>query len=260
MRNTVKKRCLLLLLAILALSCSRHAEIPVPVLLPLEQGSEIKYVSYVTDSLKQILHPLEYFPRYYVRSDSSASVQKHYYIENKQLNYYQVDRHGEIATRVVLDLGAFAAAAGLPYTEPIPFTYWRTVFKKDRGIGTRWSVAVDTQIVVRDAAAQLRTLKFGHFGQARLEDWTEVTVPASKGEILRVLNVHWTDMVTFLYEPASGDTLWSQHAEARELYEPRFGLTRSMSSYRIHKLGSPSLYRQSTMDLYLLMIPDKPGR
>jgi len=231
--------------------------IPTPVLLPLEENSEIKYISYVTDGLKQIQHQLEYIPRFYVRTDSSGKKNIHYYIENNKLNSYIVDEQGTLATRVQLDLATYSLAAGFPYREPVPYSYQRLVFKKQEGFGTSWSVEADTQFVQFDAQQQPHTLAYGHRGYARLEGWTSLAVPASKTENLQVLDVRWRHLLNYLLDKTTGDTLWVQRGEGHEYFEPRFGLARSMSNYTIRKKGEAPVYRLSTMDLYLMIIPSK---
>jgi hypothetical protein len=240
-----------------SLACRKQEEIPVPVLLPLKEGSQIKYVSYVTDSLKQIKHQLEYIPRYYVRTDSTVRVKRHYFVERNKLSSYRVDSKGKIETWIQIDLAAYAAAAGFPYHEPVEFSYWRPVFQKEKGFGTQWTAAADTEFTLVDAQQKTHKIAFGHRGKARLDGWAEITVPASKGEKLRVLNVHWLEYSNFLVDRESGDTLWVQRGEGRELFEPSFGMARAMSNYTTRRKGEAPIYRQSTLDLYLMMIPGK---
>ncbi|HNW60232.1 MAG TPA: hypothetical protein PKI62_11190 [bacterium] len=242
---------------ILLAGCGKRESIPVPVYLPLSEGSQIKYVSYVTDSLRRIQHAMEYFPRYYLRSDSSTAIKRHFYIENNKLNSYSVDPQGRITTHVAVDLATYAAAAGFPYRAPVPFAYPRQVFSKEKGFGTTWSARADTQFTVLDTASQPRTLEFGYRGEARLAGWAEITVPASKFEKLHVLDVHWPRLVNYLIDHDSGDTLWVQHGAGHEYFDPRFGLARSTSDYTVHKKGEAPVYRQSTLDLYLMLIPAK---
>ena len=238
-------------------SCGKKEIIPTPVLLPLVEGSEIKYVSFVTDSLKAIQHQLEYLPRHYVRSDEINGKERHFYVENNRLNNYSVLKNGAIETRVQVDIAAFAAAAGLPYSQPVPFSYLRVIFRKEKGFGTSWKVYADTTVIVKDREQQPRTLSFVHEADARLEDWTDLYVPASPKEKLRVLNVHWLHFRNYLYDHTTGDTLWVQRGEGRELFHPEFGLARAMSNYTTRKKGEAAIYRQSTMDLYLMVIPSK---
>ncbi len=242
---------------ILLAGCGKRESIPVPVFLPLAEGSQIKYVSYVTDSLRRIQHALEYFPRYYVRSDSSTAVKRHYYIENNKLNSYSVDPQGRITLQVQVDLATYAAAAGFPYGMPVFFSYPRLAFDKTRGVGTTWSVRADTQFIVVDAEKNARALEFGYRGEARLEGWSEVTVPASHGQKLKVLDVRWPLLLNYLRDRASGDTLWVQRGEGHEYFDPRFGLARSTNNYTIRKKSEAPVYRQSTLDLYLMIIPSK---
>jgi hypothetical protein len=259
-RTTLKKTVLgigFIIALIIVSSCGKKEKIPVPVLLPLQEGSQIKYVSYVTDSLRQIQHVLEYIPRYYVRTDSSAGLKRYYYVEKNKLNSYLVDEKGCLSTRIQLDLAAYATMAGFPYHEPISFSYWRPIFKKEEGFGTNWTVQADTQFVIYDAQQKLHALEFGHHSKARLDGWSDIYVPASKGEKMRVLNVHWLEFRNFLYDSGSGDTLWVQRGEGRELFEPKFGLARAMNNYTTRKKGEAPQYRQSTLDLYLMIIPGK---
>lgn len=237
--------------------CGKKEVIPTPVLLPLVEGTEIKYVSFVTDSLKAIQHQLEYLPRHYVRSDEINNKQRHFYVENNRLNHYSVLKNGTIETRVQVDIAAFAAAAGLPYVQPVNFSYPRVVFRKEKGFGTRWQVHADTTVIIHDKLQQPRTLSFVHEADARLEEWTDLFVPASPKEKLHVLNVHWLHFTNYLYDHSSGDTLWVQRGEGREFFHPEFGLARAMSNYTTRKKGEAAIYRQSTMDLYLMVIPNK---
>ena len=131
----MKKTLIAIALLCAALNCSKREEIPTPALLPLQEGSQIKYVSYLTDSLRQIQHQMEYIPRYYVRSDSSTAGKRHYYVEKNRLCSYRVDTKGGLDAEVQLDLSAYAAAAGFPYKEPILFSYWRPLFRKEEGFG-----------------------------------------------------------------------------------------------------------------------------
>jgi uncharacterized protein YbdZ (MbtH family) len=235
--------------------CGPKKTIPTPVLLPLAEGSQIKYVSYVTDRLKQIQHQLEYIPRYYSHSDSLQQPKIHYYIEANKLNQYSVDERGTLISRANVDLSTFALAAGFPYREPISFSYPRKIFEKRNGFGSVWSVKADTQIVVLDSLQKPHQLGFGHRGTACLEGWSEVAVPASPSAKLKVLDVHWTQLQNYLIDSTSGDTLWVQRGEGHEYFEPRFGLARATKNYTVQKKGESPAYRQSTMDLYLMIIP-----
>ncbi|OPZ67293.1 MAG: hypothetical protein BWY83_02648 [bacterium ADurb.Bin478] len=245
----------ILLSMLLFAACDKRQNIPTPLLLPLVEKSEIKYVSYVTDSLKQIQHQLEYLPRYFSRTDSSGREKVHYYIENNRLNSYREDADGTLTARVHLDLAGFAQAAGFPYREPSPFSYQRVIFKKQQRFRTTWSVQADTQFVALDAQGQSHTLEFGHRGFARLKGWADVTVPASHNEKLRTLNVQWPRLYNYLYDRTAGDTLWSQNGDGNEYFEPRFGLARVAGNYTVRKKGAAPVYCMSTMDLYLMIIP-----
>lgn len=256
LKKTLTSFCLFIVMILFA-GCGKRESIPVPVYLPLVEGSQIKYVSYVTDSLRRIQHELEYFPRYYVRSDSTTAIKRHYYIENNQLNSYTVDPQGRITLQVQVDLATYAAAAGFAYHEPVPFRYPRTVFDKSRGVGTTWSVRADTQFVTVDGTNSTRTLEYGYRGEARLEGWSEVTVPASRGQKLRVLDIRWPRLMNYLRDQTTGDTLWVQRGEGHEYFDPRFGLARSTNNYTIRKQDDRPVYRQSTLDLYLMLIPNK---
>ncbi|NLP10722.1 hypothetical protein GX408_10040 [bacterium] len=252
------KRAFFLFLPVILLAvCTKRQDIPTPPLLPLAEHSEIKYVSYVTDSLKRIQHQLEYLPRYFSRTDSSGGVKVHYYIENHRLNSYREDADGTLTACVHLDLAGFAFTAGFPYREPIPFSYQRVIFKKQKRFRTVWSVQADTQFVALDGQGQPHTLEFGHRGVARLNGWVEVTVPAAHYEKLRTLNVHWLRLYNYLYDHTAGDTLWSQNGDGNEYFEPRFGLARVAGNYTVRKKGAAPVYRMSTMDLYLMIIPSQ---
>ena len=241
----------------LLVRCGKKDSIPTPILLPLMENSEIKYVSYVTDSLRQIQHQMEYGSRFYLRTDSVENKQVHYYLEKNKRNFYTVDEHGTVVTAIELDLASYGLAGGFPYQQPIPFAYPRTVFKKERGFGTTWTVQADTQFVLADAQGQPHRLEFCHHSEARLQGLEQVTVPASPGKPLKVLDVRWPRFVNYLYDHTTGDTLWVQRGEGHEYFEPRFGLARSMSNYTIRKKGEAPVYRLSTMDLYLMIIPSK---
>lgn len=244
-------------LLVLALMACKKETLPTPLLLPHDDRSEVKYVCYITNDQRELQHDMTYLSRFYVRTDSSTGKHIHYYIENNKLIRYYGDDDGTLWQEVKLDLAVYALNAGYPYREPIPFSYWKPIFRKKQGFGSEWDVNVDTTYTVDDSTNQPHEFQFTFAGEARLDGWTDLIVPARRDSALRVLNVHWKSFTQSVYDRTAKDSVWVQRGEGREFFHPQFGLARSMSDYTVMRKNQAPVSRKSTMDLYYMLIPNR---
>ena len=236
--------------------CQRAAD-KAPLLLPLEEKARVQYVSYVTNEKNELLYTMDYFDRQYVRADTASDQITHYYIEKNQLKRFYTEERNTIFQEIKIDLAAYAVNGGFPYHNSIPFSYWKPVFKNDRGKGTSWSVHADTQFVCLDASGKPHTLHYRFSGKARFDGWSKIFVPADRTREFKVLHVHWPEFENSLFDLTDNENVWLQKGSASDYFEPEFGLLRSIADYTISKKKEPAVKRKSTWELYLLLIPGK---
>lgn len=252
----MKKSILILsITAAIVVNCQKSVNIT-PVLVPLSEKARVQFISYVTNEKKELLRAMEYFDRNYIYTDTVGTRKIHYYIEQGQLHGFYTDRQGSLFLQIKVDIASYALNAGFTYQNPILYTFWKPIFKRNDGIGTSWIVQTDTQFVALDPNGKQHTLKFQFSAKARFVGWENVRVPADKSKLFKALKVHWEKFEYSLFDMTNSEMVWLQKGDAADYFEPKFGLLRSIADYTISKKNEPDVFRKSTWELYLMILPE----
>ncbi len=249
----LKRIVFILVIGLAVINCSKHSLPPTPFLLLLQEDARTQYVSYVTNEKKELLHAMDYIDRNYVRSDTIADKIVHYFLEKGQIYGFYIDKEGSLWQEVKIDLAVYALNAGFTYREPIAFSYWKPLIKRNKGIGTSWSTAAQQTFVVYDSLNRPHTLKYSFEGQATLVGWAEVIVPANRNNLMKTIHVRWNHFSNTLFDLTDDCLVWQQKGEAGDYFDPEIGLIRSIADYTITKRDGKGISRKSTFELYLLI-------
>lgn len=233
--------------------CSKQSLPKTPLLLLLQPDARTQYISYVTNEKKELLHAMDYIDRNYVRSDTIANKIVHYFVERGKLHGFYVDKEGTLWQEIKMDLAALALNAGFVYREPIEFSFWKPLLKRNKGIGTTWSISAQQTFVVYDSLNHPHTLRYSYEGTATLAGWAKIIVPANRGNLMKAIQVKWNHFSNTLYDLTDDRVVWEQKGDASDYFDPEVGLLRSIADYSVRKHSGEELIRKSTFELYLLI-------
>ena len=132
---------------------------------------------------------------------------------------------------------------------------WDIILKVNDGVGTEWSVSVDTTFDAITLQGKTERIRYIKQGKARYEGRTETFIPEPYA-IVPVLDAHWYELSTHIINESTGDTLFSTSGIAHQYFEPDLGAIKYITNFTKTEIGEPTLALRGSWELMRKEIPE----
>lgn len=244
----------MLWLFLIIASCDQERPVHTTVM-PTVMNTQFKFAGYVTNEKKELVSQIYYFERVVVGTDTMAGQPVFIYAMNGQQYPYYTDVEGTVWQYSLEDVTGRLATYGLITEKPVVLRYWQPLLKISQGRRSRWQVKVDTTFTATDLQGKPNTIRFLHYGEARYDGWTDVTVPERKKQPYRAMNAFWPVLNTIIVNETTGDSIFVSRGTARQLFEPQLGAIRYLTDFVYREKDTPLLTRKGTWELAWQYIP-----
>ncbi|MFQ5823220.1 MAG: hypothetical protein ACE5IW_09875 [bacterium] len=244
----------ILTISLVILSCG-ESETPHVSVLPLIEGAELHFRGFVTDEEEELVSEIHNFSRKVIRKDTLDGHPVHAYVYYNQQIYFYTDENGTVWQYNTEDIGSRIVAYGLSFRAPILVSYWQILLKVDEGVGTEWSVSVDTTFDAINLAGNTERIHYMHDGKARYAGWTKTYIP-ERHNYVRVADAHWYELNTYIINETTGDTLFSSHGTAHQYFEPKLGAIKYITDFTKAEIGQSAVPLRGTWELMRKNIPE----
>lgn len=248
----------LLTLIILISACKRvEEEIPKLSVMPLKSGSELSFRGFVTDTEEELVSQIHNFSRRLVHVDTLSERHVYVYISNNKKTKFYTTENGTVWQYNSENIGDRILQYGLAYKKPVHLGYWEILLKVDKGVGTEWSVSVDTTFDAVNLDGSPQLIRYIKQGKARYEGWTKTFIPEAKTQnYVSVVDAHWYELNTYILNQTTGDTLFASSGTAHQYFEPHLGAIKYISDFTKSEIGHPAVSLHGTWELMGRDIPE----
>ncbi len=236
------------------LSCSKEERVYVSVL-PMVKDAELHFRGFVTDEEEELVSKIHHFSKKVARQDTIGGHPVFVSLSNNQETYFYTDEDGTVWESNTIDVGARIVKYGFSYVDTLLVRRWDILLKVNAGVGTEWSVSIDTvfdAITLQGGTERIRYIKQG---RARYEGWTETFIPEPYANV-PVLDAHWYDLSTHIINESTGDTLFSTSGIAHQYFEPDLGAIKYITNFTKIEMGEPTLALRGSWELMRKEIPE----
>ena len=222
-------------------ACEQKAEVSFPRIayLPEIVGAEMHFRGYVTDTEDELVSDISEFTRVVSHRDTINYQPLLVYISQQQKTPYYTDGKGTVREYVTDEIGLRVVQYGFAFRDPISVSYWKPVLKLDEGVGTEWSVSVDTTFEMITLKGGKNSIRYVHSSRGRFEGWSEVYVPESPKTRYKVLETYWPEVRTTIENLTTGEVLFSSRGWARQYFEPSKGCIKYITDFTKYDKDNP---------------------
>lgn len=244
----------LILTIFLIVSCEKEKPVHTTVM-PTVLNTQFKFAGYVTNEKLELVSQIYYFERVVVGTDTMNGQPVFIYAMNGQQYPYYTDAEGTVWQYSLEDITGRLATYGLITERPVVLRYWQPLLKISKGRRSRWQIKVDTTFTATDLEGKQNIIRFLHYGQARYDGWSDVTVPERKKQSYRAMSAFWPVLNTYIVNETTGDSIFVSRGTARQLFEPKLGAIRYLTDFVYREKDSQPLARKGTWELAWQYIP-----
>ncbi len=243
-----------MLFAVSILSCKNDAEVAASAI-PEIINSELHFRGFVTDEDEELVSSIHNFTKKVTRRDTVDGRNVFAYVSNDREFFSYTDENGTVWERTTTDVGARIATYGFSYRQPVIVTTWEALLKLDQGVGTEWSVEIDTTFSALTMAGQTEAIRYIKKGKARYEGWVDTFLPDEYKNV-KVMGAHWYDLDIYIINETTSDTLFATEGEAHHYFVPKLGGVKYITNFVKSELDQPNVPLRGTWEL---MSRDIPG-
>lgn len=231
---------------------------PTVTFLPQIEGAELYFRGFVTDAADELVSDLKEFSRVVTHQDTLDGKPVYVYISESQKTPFYTDAQGTVWEYTKEEVGFRIVPYGYAFRDPIAVQHWKPVLKVHEGVGTEWTVKIDTtfEVVAVENGAPHR-IRYVHVSKGRFEGWSEAIVPQSPKKKYKVLETHWPEENTVITDETTGEELFSSHGWARQFFEPTLGCIKYITDFsKYDQLDPEEKTFKATWELTRAMIPN----
>jgi len=248
---------LMLMIILISFSCRDEEEQVRVSVMPLNVGAELHFRGFVTDSEEELVSQIHNFSRKVVYEDTLSKQPIFAYISNNKKTKFYTEANGTVWQYHSENLGDRILQYGLSYKQPVVLSYWEILLKVDEGVGTEWSVLIDTTFDAVSLDGKPQRIQYLKQGEGRYEGWTETFIPEPNTyNYVPVVDAHWYELNTYLLNQTTGDTLFSSSGTAHQYFEPDLGSIKYISDFTKTEIGQPTIPLHGTWELMAKDIPE----
>ena len=236
------------------ISCSKEERVYVSVL-PMVKDAELHFRGFVTDEQEELVSKIHHFSKKVARQDTIGGRPVFVCLSNNQEIYFYTDEDGTVWEYNTTDVGSRIVKYGFSYAKPLLVRRWDILLKVNDGVGTEWSVSVDTTFDAITLQGKTERIRYIKQGKARYEGRTETFIPEPYA-IVPVLDAYWYELSTYIINESTGDTLFSTSGIAHQYFESDLGAIKYITNFTKTEIGEPTLALRGTWELMRKEIPE----
>ncbi len=247
---------LVLLTVIVCTGCEKAEDKPVHVeVLPPVKGLKFDYNGYATNPEFELKSGINIFTRLFFEKDTINGQPMNVYLSKGKRVPYYTNEKGDVWEQQTEDISAQLLANGLKTDDKIVLKYWKQLLKISKGKKSKWDVLVDTTFYASDADGKKQKIQYYHYGEAYYEGWSQVTVQQRRTIPYRCMTAYWPVVNTFIINHTTGDSIFVSKGNARQVFEPTYGVIKYMVDYTLKEFGKEPVESRGTWELVVAYIP-----
>jgi len=251
---TVKRLILFGIGFMFFISCSKEERVHVSVL-PMVIDAELHFRGFVTDEEEELVSKIHHFSKKVTRQDTIGGRPVFVCLSNDQETYFYTDEDGTVWESNTIDVGARIVKYGFSYVDTLLVRRWDILLKVNAGVGTEWSVSIDTVFDAKTLQGKAQRIRYIYQGKARYEGRTATYIPENH-EMMDVFDAHWYDLGTHIINESTGDTLFSTSGIAHQYFEADLGAVKYITNFTKTERGEPTLALRGSWELMRKEIPE----
>jgi len=225
---------ILLVVAILMLSCQKNEEMISATIVPLDKNAELRFRGYVTDEDSVLVSKIYDFGRRFSHRDTIGGKEVFVILSNNEKIPFYVDGGGRLVQMTTVNLLDRVFPFKIKLLGMQQISYWETLYDEDDGVGTEWQVEVDTTVSGIDSTGRSIAIRYFYSGRARNEGWKDIFIPRTyKPE--KLVDVHWYEMQNEIINLTANDTLFYRVGTAHHYFDPKLGILKYITDYEIRE-------------------------
>jgi hypothetical protein len=176
------------------------------------------------------------------------------YMSNNQPTYFYTDENGTVWQYNTDDIGLRIVTYGFAY-QPLNIAYWQILLKADQGVGTEWSLSVDTTFTANTFDGKSQRIRYLNNGKARYEGLKEAFIPESN-KYVPAHDAYWYELHTYIINEITSDTLFASNGTAHQYFDPKLGSIKYITDFTKSEIGQPTVPLHGTWELVSKHVPE----